>query len=437
MRSRPGNPQLALQLTPMVSFALSLIRRFSHVNWALADQTLVSGVNFLTGILLARYLGIEEFGRFTLAWLVVLFAASIQHAAINSPMMSIGPKQPEADAPAYYGAVMIQQVVFGILAFALVWAGVTLGAVLFPEWRVAGLALPLACAAIAYQFQDFLRRYFFTRGRGKMAFTNDAVCYLGQLLVLIWLFQTTAMDSARTIWVIAGTAAMAALYGVFLVEKLAWSPGALRGTASRHWNFGKWLTASALMHWISANLFVFAAGALLGASAVGALKAAQNLMGVTHILFLGLENVVPIRAAWHYQHGGKRALTTYLRHFALLGGLVTATVALVASAAPEFWLGLVYGDAYVSYGHLLRWYAALYLTIFLGFPLVAGVKTLENTRPLFTASVARTLFTIASAYALVSGLGLTGVMIGILIGQVIACVVLFRALALSLTSTHQ
>ena len=119
-------------------------------------------MNFLAGILVARYLGIEEFGRYTLAWMVVLFVNSIQHAAINSPMMSIGPKQAEDDAPAYYGAVIFQQLVFGISAFALVWAGVSLSAVLFPEWQVAGLALPLACVTIALQFQDFLRRCFFT-----------------------------------------------------------------------------------------------------------------------------------------------------------------------------------------------------------------------------------------------------------------------------------
>ncbi len=159
----------------MLRQATRLIGRHSHVNWALADQAMVSAVNFMTGILVARYLGIEELGRFTLAWMVVLFAYSIQHAAINSPMMSIGPKQAEADAPAYYGAVVFQQLVLGISTFAIVWTGVALSDLVFPEWQVAGLALPLACAAIAFQFQDFLRRCFFTRRRGMIAFTNDAV----------------------------------------------------------------------------------------------------------------------------------------------------------------------------------------------------------------------------------------------------------------------
>ena len=87
-------------MTRPVALIAGVLKRHSHVNWALADQAMVSGVYFLTGILLARYLGLEEFGRFTLAWMAVLFANSIQHAMIIAPMMSIGPKQSAAERPA-------------------------------------------------------------------------------------------------------------------------------------------------------------------------------------------------------------------------------------------------------------------------------------------------------------------------------------------------
>ncbi len=38
------------------------VKRYSDINLVLLDQAMVSGVNFLTGILIARFLGIEEFG---------------------------------------------------------------------------------------------------------------------------------------------------------------------------------------------------------------------------------------------------------------------------------------------------------------------------------------------------------------------------------------
>ena len=41
----------------LIQTAARFLSRYSHINWALADQTMVSGINFLTGILLARFLG--------------------------------------------------------------------------------------------------------------------------------------------------------------------------------------------------------------------------------------------------------------------------------------------------------------------------------------------------------------------------------------------
>ncbi len=418
----------------MIQLAARLLARYSHVNWALADQTMVSGVNFLTGILLARYLGLEEFGRFTLAWMVVLFVNSIKQAMIVNPMMSIGPKQPEAEAPAYYGALLVQQLAFSGLAFFLLLAGVRLTGVVFPEWRVDGLALPLAVAALAFQGQDFLRRYFFTRGRGAAAFANDAVRYLGQITVLIWLFLSfdNAMDSAKTLWVIGLMAAAAVLAGAFFMEPVAFDAATIRRVASHHWHFSKWLGASAVMQWTAANLFFAAAGAMLGASAVGALKAAQNLMGVTHILFQGLENVVPIRAARHFHEGGKKALVEYLKRVTAFGGGATVVVAVIAAIAPDLWLGLVFGDQYVGYGYLLRWWAGIYLLIFLTSQLRWSLRAIEQTRVIFWAQFWNALLSIVVVYPLVDLYGLSGVVGGTLITILVLISTMFSGLTRAL-----
>ncbi len=249
----------------MIDGKRQFIARYAHINWALADQAMISGVNFLTGILLARFLGLEEFGRFTLAWMAILFVCSIQHAAINSPMMSIGPKQVEADITAYYGAVIMQQIGFSCVSFFLLFARGQISSLVFPEWRVEDLALPLAAAALACQFQDFLRRYFFTLGRPLAAFTCDALRYLGQIAVLIWLFVVSrdAIDSAKMLWVIAIVATVAATCSGFIVERMTIDTKKVSVVTSRHWHFSKWLTASALMQWTTGNLFIIAAGACL------------------------------------------------------------------------------------------------------------------------------------------------------------------------------
>ena len=62
----------------------------------LFDQILVSASNFITGIILVRGLGLVEFGKFTVAYVVLLLANSVQLSFISSPMITLGSLCPEA-----------------------------------------------------------------------------------------------------------------------------------------------------------------------------------------------------------------------------------------------------------------------------------------------------------------------------------------------------
>ena len=174
------------------------------------------------------------------------------------------------------------------------------------------------------------------------------------------------------------------------------------------------MSASALMDWMTSNLFLAVAGGLLGAVAVGALKAAQNLMGVTHVFLLGLENVVPSRATARLHEGGVRSMTGYLKRVTLHGAAATCAVAALAALAPDFWLGLVFGEEFVGYGGLLRWYAVIYVVTFLMVPLQAGLRAIERTQLIFRAYFAGTLLSLIAVFPLVSWFGLTGAVAGIL-----------------------
>ncbi len=414
-----------------------LLRVHSHVNWALADQALVSGANFLTGILLVRFLGVEEFGRFTLAWMVVLFANAMQHAAIVSPMMSFGPKQAEDEYSTYFGTVTIQQIVFSSFVFACVLALV--GAVnwVFPTLGADGLILPLACVAFMCQLQEYLRRYFFTHGRPGAAFLNDATRYLGQIGALLVGFQLIEMDTARALWIIAAAGAAAVLLGLPGLDRPHWDSAAWRITLRRHWTFGKWLVGSAVMRWTSQHLFVIIAGALLGTTAVGALRAAQNLMGVTNILFLGLENVVPLKAARKFHRGGRARLVAYLWRVTLFGGLAVGSIAAVMLIAPVTLLTVVYGAQFGDYGFILQWYAVIFLVMFISLPVRMGLRAVERTSSLLWANVGTTLFTLIAAYPLIAAYDVLGVLLGLVVLHSIGFVIVLIGFKKTLQSNSK
>jgi len=404
----------------MIGRIQRLVVRYSHLNWAVADQGMVSACNFTTTIILARFLGLEEFGRYTLAWTAVLILKSFQGVVIEAPMISIGPKQEADSLISYYGAVVVQQGAFCVVSFFFLWAAADAAAMLFPEWNIAGLALPLASAAVAFQMQDFLRHYFFARNRIVSAFALDALRYPGQVAVLFWLFHTVPMDSGRVLWVISAFALLAALvFGAPLIRQLSWDRNTFFAVARRHWVFSRWLIASAVMTQIRSQIFIIGTGALVGASAVGAMKAAQTLMGVTNVVIMALNNVVPVRAARRFNIAGAEALKQFVIRVAFFGEFFVIAVVIAAFLAPEFWLWLAYGDEYAGYGILLQWIAVSELFYFPNMSVTAGLRAMENTRLIFYTSAISATTAVIIIYPLLSQAGIIGAVAGILVVNVV------------------
>lgn len=389
------------------------MRRYSHINWALSDQALVSGANFVTGILLARYLGIAEFGRFTIAWLVLEFALNLQGTILTTPMLSIGAKKSEADAQRYFGAVIVSQLSLSLFCSVLLYAGVLIYDALFYEGRYAVLALPLAIAGLVVSIQQFLRRYAFARSEPFVAFASDATRYALQLGILIWLFQSHAMNASWVLVVVAGTAFAALVPGAHLYLSIRSDRNAFKEMARRHWDFSKWLVPSTLLNWAVGNLFIIAAGAILGAAAVGSMKAAQNIVAVSHIFLLGLENIAPISAARRFYQSGGAGLIRYLQQFALFGGIGMGLIVVAAAIMPDQLLQVIYGSEFEGQGYLVRWWCFIYLFVFFAIPPRIGLRTLEYTRPIFVQNVALSIFSVAIFYPVITTYGMIGVMMGL------------------------
>jgi len=387
--------------------------------WALTDQSVVSATNFLTNVMLARFMGLREFGVFALAWMSVLFVNSLQTALIVAPMMSIGPKQEEKDRPSYFGAVVFQELVLVCFCFVLVFAALNFSSIFFPHAGLQRLALPLAVSAFAYQMQDFVRRYFFATRQSRRAFADDALSYFTQLPILFFLHRTGHLTSATALWAMAGTSILGLVAGWFWMEPIAFHRQWIKAIARRHWKSSRWLGASSLLQWVSGNLFVIAAPVYYGAAAAGVLKASQNLMGVTHVWFQGLDNVVPVETARHLREGGVHSMLAYTRSVLVRWGGLTLAFAFVMAAVPGFWLRLIYGPELVQYGYVLQLYALLYVFVFLGGPLRAGLQALEFTLPVFWSYLVMTAFAFAFAVPMIKWLGLSGSLLGLIGSQIL------------------
>ncbi len=401
----------------MLRQPVHLLHRYKNVNWALMDQAMVSGASFVTSIVLARGLGLQGFGTFTLCWMVVLFVNSFQIALVISPMMSIGPKQRDLTHATYYGSVWFHQISLALISVLLVWAAVRATAGPFPQWGISHFALPLAAAVGAFQLKDFLRRYFFARSKAESAFWNDVIGYGSQVAVLSFAVWKWSPSISHVLWIIAATSLIAVLWGMSRVGDLSNDANAHLIVLKRHWRFSRWQVGSAGMLWLTGNFFVIVAGGVLGVAAAGAIRAAQTLTQATNVLLQAMENFVPTECSKRYAVGGNAALFSYIRKVLILGGATVLTFALIMSVTPSFWLGTVFGEQYATFGNVLRGYAILNVLMFATVPLQAILRTYEATQYIFLSYAAATAISLMSAHLLITKFGLTGVIVGVIFLQ--------------------
>jgi O-antigen/teichoic acid export membrane protein len=421
-RWRGKHVPLTIQQTELQhSFLARYLQRFGdgRTTAALFDQGLVSGANFITNVLLARAFGIKEFGVFALAWLAVLFANSLQYALVVTPMMSVGPKQEPEGRPSYYGSVLLQEIAFALLAALIMFISVRLSTMYFPQWNVGNLDFPLSAVTLAYLLQEFLRRYFFCTGQNKRALATDVVSYLSQLPIILWILYTHSANLSKVFWIIAATSFAGFVACMPWYEPITLDAHSVRRIFLRHWRISRWLAPTAFMQWGAGNLFAMAAPVYYGAAASGILRAVGNILGVAHVWFLGLENVVPAQAARLIRLEGIDGMFRYIKKILVQWGGVTLAFTTIVASFPSLWLRLCYGTKYSSDASVLRLYALLYLFMFISGPLRAGLQALEYTAPIFWAYPAMIAFSAALAGPFARRLGLNGVLLGMCAVQLI------------------
>lgn len=405
----------------------------------LLDQAIVSGANFVIGLVLARILGPAGYGQFVLTYNIILFIAGIQAALIIAPMMVNSGMLPADQRSPYLRTVTLQQTLFCLVLAIVIFVAVKILDPLFPQWGLDALLWALIFATVSVVSQDFFRRYFFTNDHAGAAALNDLVTHGGKFVLLAGLGLAVQLTVTNAIWIVGGASALGVILAVFtsgLRKKMPTVDNAkLSQVTHRHWTFGKWLLAESLAYWCGSQLVIYVAGQVVSTSLVGAMSAAANVVGMVNILFLALENLVPTRAAAIYAKGGKASLTRYLKRIAVIGGATILAIVIVASIWSEYWLKLFYGSAYAGHGWMIVWWSGYYLMSFLQRPLSIGLRVLGNTKDLFLASFCGAAVAICLSYPIIRMGGAIGAMFSLCLVHSATLLVLIFCFRLSLRRT--
>ncbi len=386
----------------------------------LFDQGLVSGTSFLTGILLTRLLGLEAYGVFVLLWMVVLFGLSVTQALITKPLQSIAPKMDKEDSDIYLSDLHAVQLLFSMLTFIIILLALYVFS--FFAFRevldiqtIFGLSMVTA-AMLAY---DFYRKCFFLKNDILAAVFSDTLLAILQIGGIFLLALLDSLSVSSFLLLAAFNYLLLVLFGFFKIIRPRFQKKALKNVLQKHYAFSKWLLGTVAAQWVCGNFFIICAGSILGTAAVGAVRIAQNVIGLTHVIFLAMENIVPISAARIFKEGGPERLFAFLKRITIrIGWGVMLLLLLVALGAPYI-LSFLYGAENEQYSYILIGFCIIYLLVYISYPLRFALRTLEITKPIFIAYIISAVFSLFAADIFISNWGIGGVLGGLFITQLI------------------
>ena len=389
--------------------------------WALLDQAMVTGCSFLTNIYMVRELGLESYGVFVILYAWMLLAWSAQIALFISPLMSLSPMVEDLQERRNYmrGMNTLQ------FAFALP-CGMCLLVGVIAVRGMAGLpaAVALASTGVLFQLQETVRRYFFAAEKSRTAFANDAISYIGQLVLLVVFSARHMLNVNNCMWAIGLSSGAAVAVALFSTSLL----GTVR-QAQRSWARSKQLAYGLFLFtqlgWANTQGVLMLISVLVGPAAGGILKVAQTVMGPFNVFFLATENVIPRRASEHFVVAKVKGVYEYLKRLAIWGEvfMLIPCIALVLLSGPLAKLILKHPSHEVAVQISLQsGYAFLALSFRL---LTYFFRTLERPRVLVAANVVLLASSVGVTLLFASRWGAAAAGCGLLLGEFLSVLFMY------------
>lgn len=365
---------------------MSIKRLLKSRNIAYVDQALVSGLNFVTAIALTRTLGIEMFGIYTVLFVSILFISTIHHSVFAAPMMSNAPKMTDSvQRQNYYSTTHYTQIITCfIVTLSVYLIGYTIAAATRNDY-IFNYLLPFTLGVLVIPPQEWLRRYIFTEHHPSYALFLDiikTVIQLGSILTLSYLNKLNIELALLSMAIASLTTYLIGLHQLKLPFK---HTGAIR-TFLDNWQLGRHLLPTYLMDWVRTQGFLIIGGIFIGAQAVGAIRAAQNVVGPLNIIYQATDNILPVEGAKRLANLGRNGMVNYFKTTGLRSFLALLGLCIIIAISSQWLMGFLYGKSFERYNTLVIWQLVSLMLLFSYRVGASFMRTANTTKPLMLST---------------------------------------------------
>lgn len=323
---------------------------------ALMDQGLISGSNFLIGVLLARWLVPEQFGAYALAFECLTVLCVIYSALFIEPMSVFGPSVYGNCLPEYWGVMLRIHLGAGLITM-LVLGG---SALVLREtakssslpWALLGIMLAAPCVLFFWAVRRAMYVNFTPQSAALGALIYCVIVSIGLALGRVF----GSMSPFLAFLSMAAGALMAgSVLGIWLKPSLKAGPSLPRvvDVVQRHWTYGRWALAGSVLITLSGSIYYPLLGKFRGLAETGTLKAVLNLSSPIGQLVVALSALLLPYAARRYHEEGAAGVERLAWKFTWLslGGALAYWLVFLLFSGPI--VRFLYAGKYVETASLL------------------------------------------------------------------------------------
>lgn len=431
-----ASPAVARQ--ELTASKLSGILHWTRVGgFAVADQAFFSGTSFLTTVLLARWLSVQGFAAYTLAFSVLVLLITLHSALLTEPMSVFGVGTYADRFPRYLRMILQGHMVFSAV-MALLLGGAGLLLILTGSASIGSAVLGLAGALPFVLLPWLLRRAFYVQFAPQYAALGGATYALLMVAALAGLESFGAL-SATTAFLAAGACSLpvSALLYVLLRPRIAAAGppsrrqevregGAMRAGAvvHDHLRYARWAAPAALTIWIASYAHYFALSSVAKLDQAAAMRALEAVLAPYWQYLAALTGfLLPVftrRITESTEQFGQ--FTLQILGIFLAQALV-AWVALSLLAGPL--LSLLYPGKYSGYAHYFPLMSLMLVPETLSVVLLVACRSLVRTGFVFLYNAILAVSLLIGFFA-AAGWGIWGIVTVRLIVSFSLLIVFFR-----------
>jgi O-antigen/teichoic acid export membrane protein len=415
-------PPIALETeTPstagqIVNYAVMRLPIAAKSSLAILDQGLISGSNFLIGILLARWLAPDQYGAYATAYSIFLLVTLIYQALLLEPQSVFGASA-YADRPRKYLSSLFWMhgvVALLVISILALWALVGQGTGWSPKLSSAFLGVIAASPFILFFW--LVRGACYTRLAPQQA-VEGAIAYCFLVVSALFLIYRKGLMSPLAAFVVMGMAS--AVGSAFIFRHFQLLPDSpqkgIRCSMVRrqHWNYGRWALATAVVVWIPGNIYYTVLVRHSGLAEAGELRALLNLFVPLGQTLSSLSRILlPYAAGKHSRLGRAGALDRAIKLMFLFGGVAFTywtVVILCRHAIFQF----LYDGRFIDAVQLVPWLGLATIFSFATLSFAISLRAMQQPSSVFViysvASIACLLIGVPGAIAF----GVRGVIVGL------------------------